>query len=429
MQTENLRELHKKDDNVIDGGGSEELRRENREIHERRRLGNRKLKLLVLLILFVALIVSGIIFLISSRRSYKSYKIVSSIETAFDSDSEYLEFAGNLLKYSPAGVSYINQSGETVWTAGVNMNSPIAEISGGYAVVADKGGNSVAVYNVDGEVTSETMPYKICDVDISSSGAFVVVLESDSANYTSMYSRVGDKIYEIKTSIKNSGYPVDVTLSDDGQKLFTSYLYLSGVTPKINLTAYNFGDVGQNENADRMVGGYSFEDEMIPKVEFVSNDTVAAFTDSEIIIYAMKEKPSEKVRIPYETNILSIFYGRDYVGLIEKNASVVLTGTATDSKRKASDSVYRMKVYDFSGNERFCYDFDMDYERVIASDKEIIISGGSAIDIVTMNGKSRFIYNFGSPVRNIIPTSGRNKYIITFDDRTETIKLSKKEEE
>ncbi len=412
-------------DNIIDGGGSDEMREYNRKMRKKSGKGRGLLTLVFALVVLV--LVLFFIFFIRNRE-YKGYKVVISNETSFEIDSEYLEFAGSLLKYSPAGVSYINQNGETVWTAGVNMNVPIAEISGGYAVVADKGGNLVAVYNVDGEVSSQTMPYKICDVDISSSGAFVVVLESESANYISMYSSVGDKIYEIKTSIKNSGYPVDVTLSDNGEKLFTSYLYLSDVTPKVNLTAYNFGDVGQNENADRMVGGYAFEDEMVPKVEFVSNDVVAAFTDKEIVIYTMKEKPSERVRIPYDANVLSIFYGKDYVGIIEKNASVVHTGTATDSKEKMSSELYCMKVYDFSGDEKFRYNFSMEYERVIAGEKEILITGGNKINIITMNGKKKFDYAFDEPIRNMIPASGKNKYIVTFDDRTETIKLSTKDE-
>ena len=41
---------------------------------------------------------------------------------------------------------------------------------------------------------------------------------------------------------------------------------------------------------DKMYGGYSFEDEMIPKVEFLTNDIVAAFADKEVILYNMKEK-------------------------------------------------------------------------------------------------------------------------------------------
>ncbi len=429
MQEDKVKELNRRErktDNVIDGGGSDEMREYNREQQAKGSRGNKRIIFLGLLLILV--IAAVIIINVMSRRVFKSYKVVSSMETSFDSDSEYLEFGGNLLKYSPAGVSYINQSGEAVWTAGVNMNVPIAETSGGYAVVADKGGNAVAVYNVDGEVSNQTMPYKICDVDVSRTGAFVVVLESESANYISMYSSVGDKIYEIKTSIRNSGYPVDVALSDDGKKLFTSYLYLSDITPKVNLTAYNFGDVGQNENADRMVGGYTFDDEMIPKIDFIANDTVAAFSDKQIVIYAMKEKPNERVKIPYDTNILSVFYDEEYVGIIEKNAAVVKTGTATDSKEKTSSKTYCMKVYDVSGSLKFSYNFNTEYDRIIAGEKEIIISGGNTVEIVNMKGRLKFRYTFDSPVRNIIPTSGANRYIVTFDDRTETIKLTTKEE-
>ena len=58
------------------------------------------------------------------------------------------EFGENLLKYTPDGVSYINENGDVVWTAGNDFKVPIAAVCGDYAVVADKGGNLVAVLDL-----------------------------------------------------------------------------------------------------------------------------------------------------------------------------------------------------------------------------------------------------------------------------------------
>ena len=74
---------------------------------------------------------------------------------------------------------------------------------------------------------------------------------------------------------------MDVALSEDGKKLFTSYVYVDGVEVKNGLAAYNFGSVGQNENSDRLMGGYKFADTIIPKVEFLDNNTVCAYRDWE----------------------------------------------------------------------------------------------------------------------------------------------------
>jgi len=191
------------------------------------------------------------------------------------------------------------------------MKMPMAVTSGSYAAVADMSGNEVYIFSEEGQVSSLTMPYTICDVDIANQGAFAVVLESEKTNYVNIYDKNGDSIYEMQTTIGKSGYPLDVTISDDCQKLFTSYINVSSGTAQNNLAAYNLGDVGQNANADRMVGGYKLDGQVVPKVQFISNDTVAAFGTNSINIYSMKEKPNEKAEIEFEGEIRSIFYNED----------------------------------------------------------------------------------------------------------------------
>lgn len=402
--------FRKQNGNVIEVKGSEEAAERNEQV----RLHVNRQKRILLLLLVLLLIVAVCMLRFFANREYKGYKVLHTNETVYETNSEYMEFGGNLLKYTPDGVSYINADGDIVWTAGTDMKSPIAETNGNYAVVADKGGNIVRVFNTEGAVSEVTMPYPICDIDVADQGAFTVILESDKTNYVDMYSSTGTQIYEFKTSIDKSGYPIDISISDDGKKLFTSYFFMDGIETKINLTAYNFDEVGQNANADRMVGGFTFDEELIPKVEFISNDVVAAFSDSHIFIYAMKEKPREQAAITYGNEIKSIFYSEDFVGTIE------------DSNDPEGEK-YVMKVYDLKGNLKFTYPFTLEYDRIYASDKEIIITGGMDCLIVSKNGKTKFSYTFDTQIKNMIPSSGNLKYIVTFDNRTETIKLKPKD--
>ena len=182
-------------------------------------------------------------------------------------------------------------------------------------------------------------------------------------------------------------------MSNDGKKLFTSYFKLDGVNIKNNLTAYNFGTVGQNENADRMVGGYSFEEEMIPKVEFITNDIVAAFSDKEILLYNMKEKPSERGKAEYGTEISSIFYSEEYLGTIKSNPD---SGSSAD---------YIMTIYDNTGKKDFDYAFSMTYDKVYAAEDEVIITGGNQCLIVQRNGRTKFSYTFDNMIKSMIPSS------------------------
>ncbi len=402
--------LRRKKGNIIQVGGDPELAEEN----ESRRTARRVKKTRLFVILVILLISAGVVYFVYTRnREYQGYKVLSSTDIIYEANAEYTEFGGNLLKYTPEGVSYINANGDVVWTAGADMKIPIASTNGDYAVVADKGGNAVRVFSTEGAVSDLVMPYKILDVDVASQGAFTVVLESDVTNYVNMYDKKGNPVYEMQTSIDKSGYPLAIAISDDGQKLFTSYYYMEGIQNRNNLAAYNFGSVGQNANADRMVGGFSLDDELVTRVEFLNNNLVAAFSDTEIILYDMKEIPSERARIAYQQEqIQSIFCSSTYIGTIERSSS-------------AEDSTdYLMRVYDLSGNETFRYPFNMVYDNIHASDDEIILTGGNQCMIVTSKGRNKFRYSFDEMVRNMIPTSSGDEYIITFEGKTEKISLT-----
>ena len=340
-----------REDNVIRVGGSDEVWRDN----ERRETKRRRTKTTVIMIAILVIVIAAVsVFVYLKMRNFNGIKVVRSADTVYETNAEYLRFGTNLLRYTPDGVSYIDGNGDVVWTSGIDFKVPIAETSGEYAVVADKGGNQVAVFGIEGQVSTVSMPYSICDIDVAKQGAFAAILESDETNYINMYDKKGSIIYEIQTSIDKSGYPMDITVSDDGKKLFTSYFKLDGVNIKNNITAYNFGEVGQNENADRMVGGYSFEDEMIPKVEFLTNDIVAAFSDKEVLLYNMKEKPSERGKAEYGGEITSIFYSSQFLGTIKHKP---------DSQ---NTSDYVLTTYDLTGKKHFEYAFNMEYEKIYA---------------------------------------------------------------
>jgi hypothetical protein len=398
------------DDNIIDMGGSSELE----EMNAASRARYSHVRTGIIVVIFLAIVIAGVVAYVHfSMLEFKGYKVISSADTVFEANADYLEFGGNLLKYTPDGVSYIDHNGNVVWTAGVDFNVPIAACRGDYAVVADRGGNKVCVFNTEGMVSDNKMPYSICSIDVGIQGAFTVILEGEDSNYINMYDSAGGEVYTFRTSIDKSGYPLDITISEDGVKLFTSYFKLDGVNFKNNVAAYNFGEVGQNAGADRIVGGYTFEDEMVTRVRFVTNDIVAAFSDSEIVLYDFKEKPSQRAKIEYGSDIYSILYNKNYVGFIKKN----------DGDAEAENAGYVLKCYDLSGKEMFSYPFDIEYDNIYAADNEIIITGGNQCLIVSKGGRTKFTYAFPNMIKSMIPSSGSNEYIITFEGKTETIKL------
>jgi len=413
MKNTNSNEKEKrksKKDNVIYVNGPKEAAENNSETLERVKKGKKRTYIFFLLFVLVCVACAYIMI----NKKYSGYRVISKHETNFENTANYIQFSGNLLKYTPDGVSYINTNGDIVWSAGIDMKMPIAVASGNYAVVADISGNSVCVYSNEGLVSNLTMPYPICDVDIANQGAFAVVLESEETNYINLYDKKGVIIYEMKTTIDKSGYPLDITISDDGIKLFTSYVNVGASVAENNLAAYNFGDVGQNSNADRMVGGYRFDGQIVPKVEFVENDTVIAFGTKTISIYAMKEKPSEKAKIELTKEVRSIFYTDKYFGIIQ------------DVENEESKHMYEVKVYNLRGDLMFKDYLDFGYDTVYADKNEIIITGGSDCIIFRKNGSVKFEASMTGKIVSVVPSGRSLEYIVVYDNSTEVIKLKSK---
>ncbi len=345
--------------------------------------------------------------------SYNAYEVVEETGVQNASMIDYINYQDSLLKYSKDGATYVDEKGEAVWNETFAMKMPKADASGEYVAIADLNGNDVYVFDTEGKVSSTTLPHKVCDIAVASQGAFAVILESEKENFINLYDRNGEQISEIQTTIDKSGYPMDIDLSEDGEKLFSTYLFLDGVTVKNGLAAYNFGPVGQSENADRMMGGYQLEGTIAPKVEFLDNNTICAFGDNQFIIYSMREKPSEKAKIAFEDEVRSVIYNEDYIGVVVPNKD--------DDKDEAP---YVLELYNTNGRRVMSKDIDFDYKRVRLSNDEIIFTGGAESRIYTINGNLKFSYTFTKNVVDLVPTGYSRRYIVLYDSGSEVIKLT-----
>lgn len=372
--------------------------------------------LIVILVILIAAVVIVSVRRYINTREYQGYNVVSSVETNGDNIADYIMFSDNVLKVTKDGVAYIDATGNTVWDCSYAMKMPQAVVNGDYAAVADMNGRDVYVFNKSGKVSNQTLNYDITNIDIASQGVYVVILSGENENYINAYDKDSKEIYEMKTSIENSGYPLDIAVSDDGQKLFTSYVKVDGTTVPDYLAAYNFGSVGQNENADRLMGGFTFDDTIFPYVDFIDNDTIACFGDDRIVIYSMNEKPSEKAEISLDgREMLGVFANSHYVGYISANAD-------TTAGR------YHIYIYDTNGKLTAEADYNNTFSKIYATEDELIIAGEFDCSIYYLNGAKKFSTTFRKNLIDIVPSGNKLEYIAIFENETTIIKLTMKNE-
>lgn len=380
-------------------------------IEVKRTMGKKGKMLLAIAAIVVVLGLVTALLRYNAIKTYTQYDVVSATETSGDNIADYTVFAGNVLKVTKDGASYIDEKGVTKWDVSYAMKMPHAEVCGNYAIVADMNGKDVYVFNVDGEVSRQTLAYDISNVDIAEQGVYTLVLVGEDCNYIKGYDKDSNTIYELKTTIDKSGYPMDIDISNDGQKLVTSYMKIQGTKVQSVIAMYNFSSVGQNENADRMMGSYTVDDALYPIVKFTDNDNIACFGNKDIRTYTMTEKPEERAVIDLRSREMQgVFYNSSCVGYI----------AVSDSASKAK---YKIYIYDNKGALKAEVDYDNAFDKIYATEEEIIVTGDMDCSIIRFNGSMKFNYSFTKNLVNVVPDSNEEEYVVIFENETQTIAL------
>jgi hypothetical protein len=203
-------------------------------------------------------------------------------------------------------------------------------------------------------------------------------------------------LVDMKKNIMEYGYLMDFALSNDGKKLAVDFL--SVTTEKIvsNIGFYNYGVVGQNE-VDNFMGGFPYDDIVIPTITFLSNDLVCAFKDNGFVLYSMPEIPKIINEITLERKIQSVFFNEKYIGIILENEE------ATPKQ---------LLLYDLKGRKILDQELDFVYDKILLSGNEIIMYNNTACTIIKSNGKEKFKYTFNNNLEAFYSSDHMNKYML-----------------
>lgn len=360
--------------------------------------------ILIIIILFVLIVV--ILSYVYLTKTYTSYQTIESIEHTDSAGILFEEFNGNILKYSNDGAFYINNRNELIWNQTYEMQAPMLDICEEYAVIADEKGKKIYIMNMEGPCGEINTSRPIQQVHVANQGMVAVLMEEKGTGYIELYDKDGTFLAEGEIHAKNSGYPLDIAVSNDGRKMAVTMLDINEGIVKTTVAFYNFGSVGQNE-IDNIVSSYPYSDTIMTKVEFLSNDVAVAVGDNKMVFYAGSQKPVVTAEVPIEREIQSLFYNERYVGLVFEN----------------EEQNFGMEIYDDNGKIVRQIDFDMKYEKIeFLKNNEICILNNSECCIYTSRGIKRFNYNFEKDIYKIIHTSGHG-YIFVMSDTIERVKL------
>ena len=361
-------------------------------------------------IILIALLVIGAVgyLIYLDNKVYTTYEVLESTEITDNYNGRFYEFGDYMLRYSEDGIAYLNGS-KTYWNHAFEMREPIIDICNSYVAVAEQKSNTIYICNnkgFQGEVETE---YPIVGLDVSDNGIVAAITgENSELSYIEVINKDGTKIAKGQSVLSSQGCPVDISISEDGTKLVVSYLCVGSGIIQSKVVFYNYSEIGKNE-VDRFVGGYNFDKTMVARVEFVNNDTVAAFGDDKVVLYSMKQKPSVIAELDIDKEIKSIFYDEEYVGLVLANGQ--------------ADNPYNMVVYDIEGKKVCDLDFNLSYKNIKIANETIILYNDVTLRVYTVKGKQKYEGNFDEGIVDVIMLEDKYKYLIVGPASVDKIKL------
>ena len=324
-------------------------------------------------------------------------------------DSKVLSIGGYIIQYSKDGVSCIDSNGKVLWNQTYEMQTPIARTCDHVVAIGDYNGHNIYVNGTSGSMGQVDTNLPIRDFCVSSQGVVAAVLDGTDVTWIYLYDAQGNTLANFKTTMKDSGYPISVSISPNGELLCVSYLYPEEGSLKSSVAFFNFGSVGQN-SIDNYASGYDYPQVVVPYVQFMNGSSCFAVSDDRIMFYQGSEKPVSQAEIfTGEEEIKSIYFSDSYMGVVYPN--------------NTTDGAYRLQVYSDKGESVLTTYFDIDYSDIIFNNKQIIIYNEDACQVMDMNGHIKYEGNFETPVRTMVPTSLRNKFLLVTTKTIQTMNL------
>lgn len=364
----------------------------------------------LLLVLAVIFVLAGVIYLQYRNHIYTSYDTVSMsvIETAEKAISKQL--GENVLVYSVDGAHCMNVKGEILWDQSFEMQNMIVSINGDAVAFGEHNGHEIYVLNSKQKICDISTPMPIRGIAVAGNGRVAVALADTKITWIYVYETDGSLLYEVRTTMGQSGYPTAMALSPNGELMGVAFTYVDSGLVETRIAFYNFGAVGANMT-DYKVNAYTYKDTVVPYFEFLDGETAVAVADDRLIMYKGGQKPAEQAQHFIADEILSIYQNNGYVG-------VVLRSDVLDKR-------YKLEVFNKKAEKEGTYYLNIEFDEMVFSEDYFVIYNRKQCHVQTYKGITKFDGDFLGAVELMYPMGkGKGyKFVLVSKTSIDTIQL------
>lgn len=360
------------------------------------------------IIALVLIIIVVVMFYYKKYHKYSTYTVLESTNIKGGVSSKYIPFGDYVIKYSYDGISYINGK-DTIWEEAYEMKQPIIDVCDKYVAIADKNTNDIFIYNDKGRQGQVTVSYPIVKIEVAKQGVVAALLEDNTSNYIEVYDKEGKQLVSHKSIIDENGYPINFSISDDGEKMAVSYLKVKSGSFENKIQFYDFSNSGKNVE-NRMVKEFNgYGETIVPTISYVSQNQVVAVGENIVSIYKINNKNITKKDITIKEEIRKIFYSDRYIGLVFKNSG--------------SERPYRIEVYSLGGSKVLNCTVDMDFENISFAGDNILMYSDMECQILSVKGVKKFQTNFKGQIYGLMPYDDSRTYLLMTSSKIQKIRL------
>lgn len=336
------------------------------------------------------------------------YFVLSGSDQADISGTVYEKFGSGLLKYSADGVSYVTPSGDTTWSTTYTMQAVLADVGEEAAALAERQGTQVYLFNLEGMIGQFETTLPISDVSVAEQGVVAVTLEDGDVTWVNYYDTEGNEIATDRTTIDNSGYPIDMDLSPDGLKIMVSYLQATQGSMRTEVAFYNFDSVGQSE-VNNLVSSYTYENAVVPEVFFLSESVSAAVRSDGFSVYRGTQIPEETASVSFEEEILTAFHDSSHLGFVFQS--------------DREDYRYRIELYNLSGNRITRKYINLEYTGIRLQNGNVIVCNDQGFEVYGTGGRHKASVTYEKPVNDVICINIFGQYFVSTTEGAELIQV------
>jgi len=362
------------------------------------------------IIFVVAVLVVAVVMIYISYKNmvYSDYTILNTVQYEDSSGANFRRFNGNVLKYSRDGATAFNMENDMLFNQTYEMQNPMVDTCGDYVAIGDYKGTKIYILNSEGLQGQIDTTLSVQRFAVAANGNIAVVLDEEEVTWVRLYNKEGEVVASDRTTMRKSGFPLSMDISDNGILLNISYLYVDSGQISSSVAFYNFGSVGQNE-IDNLVSGYNYDDETVTYVQFMNDRTAFSLGNNTFSIFNGDQRPERIFDTTLEDEVNSVFYNTDYIGLVYKQTS--------------DETPFRIEVYNSKGELVMSKEFALDYTDVLFNKDLVIIYNANECVMYDTSGTEKYKGWFKNSIVTMVPEAGKTKYLFVSGSRTDEVQL------